>query len=496
VSSRVFPVSFVWFLVSFGAFPCAPGPSGSSGRLDSFLFFHTTFLCVSGAMTASQTGEGGEAADNAVPHRIPEADPLDVTCDSGEDVIETPKWLSQSEKTDKAIRRMAGKPTKTGSLHSSSSSGSHPPTGNNSPPRMVRQSSLTSTSSLGHRGGTIDSDGISRLSSLSQKDQEKVIQLKEAYDSVPLEVKGKIEAWRIKEEEIELGDMLGQGMVGMIYKAKWRGSPVAAKCLKGDLTRDTVGWHDLLSEIQILSVLRHPNLVQFLGASVVADRNSSKPPIIVYELMGGGSLEDILRIQTTKYGFWRPSRAQAWVWGKDLFRALCFMHQCSPPLLHRDIKPANLLLTSDLQTLKVGDFGLCKAVQFGNIEMTGETGTKRYMAPEVHRNDPHYSTGADLYSASLILWLMNTGYVPYGECSINVIGQKVSLEHHRPPLDKVDWPELRPVIQQAWAPGPGERGDAAEILERLEKLPSQPSAAELQHLGDLDSRHHCRCCVS
>ena len=90
-------------------------------------------------------------------------------------------------------------------------------------------------------------------------------------------------------------------------------------------------------------------------------------------------------------GFWKPTRAQAWAWSKDLFRALTFLHQSKPPLLHRDIKPANLLLTGDFMTLKVGDFGLCKALRFGNRQMTGNTGTKRYMAPEVHRNDPTYS---------------------------------------------------------------------------------------------------------
>jgi len=54
-------------------------------------------------------------------------------------------------------------------------------------------------------------------------------------------------------------------MVGVIYKANWRGSVVAAKCLREGFERNTIEWQDLLAEINILSVLRHPNLVQFLG---------------------------------------------------------------------------------------------------------------------------------------------------------------------------------------------------------------------------------------
>ena len=127
--------------------------------------------------------------------------------------------------------------------------------------------------------------------------------------------------------------------------------------------------------------------------------------MIVYEIMDGGSLEDIFRSQTKKKGFWKPSRSQVkpqnpaslqpppalvlfsscsaalktlfpdpkphppkpcfenpeipkpysqtWSWSMDLFRALCFLHQSNPPLLHRDIKPANLLLSGDWRTMKV-----------------------------------------------------------------------------------------------------------------------------------------------
>lgn len=49
-----------------------------------------------------------------------------------------------------------------------------------------------------------------------------------------------------------MGEKLGEGMVGIIYKAKWRGSVVAAKCLREGYQQNTVEWEDLIEEITIL----------------------------------------------------------------------------------------------------------------------------------------------------------------------------------------------------------------------------------------------------
>jgi len=144
--------------------------------------------------------------------------------------------------------------------------------------------------------------------------------------------------------------------------------------------------------------------------------------------------------------------------------------------------------------MKVGDFGLCKALKHGNQQMTGDTGTKRYMAPEVHRNDTIYSVKADIYSGALILWLMNTGGVPYSDCVVNSIGQKVSLEHHRPPVKNIQWAEFRDIIVRGWAPLAMDRPEASEILEQLDNLPGKPTEKELMHMDRM--HQECACVVS
>ena len=78
-------------------------------------------------------------------------------------------------------------------------------------------------------------------------------------------------------------------------------------------------------------------------------------------------------------------------WAIELAQALAFLHQCKPPIIHRDLKPENILL-ADNGSIKLADFGLSKICQSkgsGQYQMTGETGTLQYMAPEVIREDGH-----------------------------------------------------------------------------------------------------------
>ena len=55
---------------------------------------------------------------------------------------------------------------------------------------------------------------------------------------------------------------------------------------------------------------------------------------------------------------WRPPLARALRHAAQMFRALEYLHGRAPPVVHRDVKPANLLVTADLETLKLGDFGV------------------------------------------------------------------------------------------------------------------------------------------
>jgi len=85
-------------------------------------------------------------------------------------------------------------------------------------------------------------------------------------------------------------------------------------------------------------------------------------------------------------------------------------------IIHRDLKPENLGIASD-GTLKLFDFGLCRCVQkrrheMEAYEMTGNTGSLRYMAPEVVLNQP-YTEKVDVFSFAVVLWTISKCKVPY-----------------------------------------------------------------------------------
>ncbi|RWW32147.1 hypothetical protein BHE74_00045375 [Ensete ventricosum] len=102
----------------------------------------------------------------------------------------------------------------------------------------------------------------------------------------------------------------------------------------------------------------------------------------------------------------------------DICKGMGYLHQNN--IIHRDLKTANLLLDANsvcnfffslISYVKVGDFGVAR---FQNQEgvMTAETGTYRWMAPEVI-NHQHYDHKADVFSFAIVLWELATSRVPY-----------------------------------------------------------------------------------
>lgn len=88
-----------------------------------------------------------------------------------------------------------------------------------------------------------------------------------------------------------------------------------------------------------------------------------------------------------------------------------YLHLCS--IMHRDLKSGNVLLDTH-GTVKISDFGLSCVLEIGksSSDLTAETGTYRWMAPEVIRHEP-YSTKADVYSFGVVLWEMITKDQPF-----------------------------------------------------------------------------------
>mmetsp|Transcript_964 Transcript_964/g.1701 ORF Transcript_964/g.1701 Transcript_964/m.1701 type:complete len:493 (+) Transcript_964:198-1676(+) len=281
--------------------------------------------------------------------------------------------------------------------------------------------------------------------------------------------------WDIYENEISMLKPHGSGAFGTVYMASWRGTVIAAKCLKVDVRRDPDALLEFKTELGLLQRLHHPHVVQFLGACT-----KSIKPILVTEFMSGGSLDMIFR-QTPKIGLQKAVR-----YSVDISKGLAYLHGRHPqPVIHRDLKPANIMI-SGFDQCKIGDFGLSRTLQplhdklrpgmkyLGEMSeayvLTGETGSYRYMAPEVFRHET-YNIKADCYAMAMIMYQMFEGKQPFQGMDPIKAAMMAASAGLRPVFSGSITPEpMKTLICDLWHPNPSKRPHFMEVLTRLQEF--------------------------
>ena len=208
--------------------------------------------------------------------------------------------------------------------------------------------------------------------------------------------------WIVRREEIELtGPELGRGAWATVSVAKFRGLQVAAKRIHDQIVcrRNILLFR---REMNIAARLRHPNLVQFIGATVEGDM------MILMEFMTTS-----LRKQLETEEYFQPRIVKSM--SLDVAKALNYLHQMQPhPIVHRDISSANILLEKlplSGWKAKVTDYGSVNLVRQLN---TQNPGGPAYAAPEA--NNPRLqSTKMDIFSYGALVLEMLTGQLPTPE---------------------------------------------------------------------------------
>ncbi|GAB2234749.1 hypothetical protein Droror1_Dr00004014 [Drosera rotundifolia] len=256
--------------------------------------------------------------------------------------------------------------------------------------------------------------------------------------------------WNVDFSELTVGTRVGIGFFGEVFRGIWNGTDVAIKVfLEQDLTPENM--EDFCNEIAILSRLRHPNVILFLGAC-------TKPPRLsmVTEYMEMGSLYYLIHLSGQKKKLsWRRRLKML----RDICRGLMCIHRMK--IVHRDLKSANCLVNKHW-TVKICDFGLSRMMIDIPIKDSSSAGTPEWMAPELILNEP-FTEKCDIFSLGVIMWELCTLKRPWDGVAPERVVYAVANEGSR--LDIPEGP-LGRLIADCWAE-PHERPSCEDIFSRL-----------------------------
>ncbi|OGF63128.1 MAG: hypothetical protein A2Y62_07490 [Candidatus Fischerbacteria bacterium RBG_13_37_8] len=281
----------------------------------------------------------------------------------------------------------------------------------------------------------------------------------------------------------EITEILGQGSVGIVYKAydPFIKRPVALKILKKDFIfdEDTEEFSKrFYKEAQIAGTLNHPNIAIIYDAGECGDIS-----FICMEYINGIPLNQ-----------WLEQTKQSFIIGNFLSiilqvsQALDYAH--AQGVIHRDIKPANILITQELQA-KILDFGIAL---FANIRTTKEgkvIGTPYYMAPEqiLGKKIDHR---VDIFSLAVIVYEAITGKIPFTADTITGIITRIAYDEPDIPsnLNELGFipDSWEKVFTKALAKEPAKRYPTASLFAKdLELIFPKMQYASLEVSHDVPS---------
>ncbi|PIA29710.1 hypothetical protein AQUCO_05800074v1 [Aquilegia coerulea] len=216
----------------------------------------------------------------------------------------------------------------------------------------------------------------------------------------------------LKEKTDNFGSksLIGEGSYGRVYYANLdSGKAVAIKKL--DVSSETDSNYEFLSQVSMVSRLKHDNLVELLGYCVEGNIR-----VLAYEFATMGSLHDILHGRKGVQGA-QPGPVLDWMQrvriAVEAARGLEYLHErIQPSIIHRDIRSSNVLLFEDFKA-KIADFNLLNQApdMAARLHSTRVLGTFGYHAPE-YAMTGQLTQKSDVYSFGVVLLELLTGRKP------------------------------------------------------------------------------------
>jgi len=275
------------------------------------------------------------------------------------------------------------------------------------------------------------------------------------------------------------------------------------KKIRSDLPEEECvkGIVDLAIEASFLSTLCHSNIIS-LRALSNSDPHEAKFFVVLDRLIT--TLERTFNRWRKEVGensgYWfgpfgyccakEPCLYQTWYErlkaSRDIANAIYYLH--SNNIVYRDLKPDNIGFDSN-GVLKLFDFGLAKVLDrtkksdAGLYHLTGNTGSLRYMAPEVAKGEM-YNQSVDAYSFGILFWQICSLQTPFAGMSSNTHAKNVIQRGERPTPDR-SWPFCWiDLMQRSWQPDKLKRPEFDEIAAFMDQQIDQMQGGD----GEIPSR--------
>ena len=264
--------------------------------------------------------------------------------------------------------------------------------------------------------------------------------------------------WELTEKQLVFNEKIASGAFGLLYRGSYCGQEVAIKVLKSNAQEGSTGNETIREFAQELNILRrvhHKHIIQLIGALT-----KQRTMCLVTEFMHGGNMLQFVQEHALKLH-------EIIRYALGVAMGLDYLHKIN--IIHRDIKTANLLLDEN-NVVKIADFGVARIQPSDGSTMTAETGTYRWMAPEVIAHQ-FYNEKADVYSFGVMVWeLMSGGEVPYPGYTPLQAAVGVVQRGLRPTISSTCNPVVAQVMQHCWAANPTERPSFEQIIGLLKNV--------------------------
>ncbi|KAG8200240.1 hypothetical protein JTE90_025016 [Oedothorax gibbosus] len=255
----------------------------------------------------------------------------------------------------------------------------------------------------------------------------------------------------INDKDLKLSNKLGDGSFGVVMRGEWTtvsGTciPVAVKILKEDAVSLPGAFKDFIEEVNAMHSLNHPNLIRLFGVVLLS------PLMMVTELAPLGSLRDSLRKECH-----HTPVSLLIEYAVQIAQGMAYLE--SKQYIHRDLAARNVLLATK-QKLKIGDFGLMRALpnQEDCYVMTEHKKVPfPWCAPESLKSR-QFSHASDTWMFGVTLWEMFTfGEEPWAAYSGAQILQKIDQEGERLRRPEACPTDIYQLMMQCWAHKPSDR---------------------------------------